>query len=148
MSDLERFQQHFHVEDPYREWVLLGDDGAVTFLVFPQDKTKANDTACTIGIHARKKLATMPRRGKCDVLPEGYCYEQTKIQGAHELWVLSGHGREEKVIWEVLSSWYNTTFGTRGSAETITVTSNTVTETKRDTTRENENDSEIRGDRP
>ena len=107
-------QRTEHEAEDHREWAVLGDEGAVNFLVFPQDKEKhpqGTQTACCIGVHAVKKLATLPRRGKCDILPGGHCYETLHQKGAHELWVLSRHGKEPQVIWEVLEGWYNMAFG-------------------------------------
>ena len=93
------------------EWLVRGPEGAVTFLVYPQDKTDQGETACCFGIHSRRKFATMPKLGKCDVLQEGKCYEEIKLQGAHQLWVFSEHGRNKKLIYEALESWYSATFG-------------------------------------
>lgn len=108
--NVEHFEQHYVIGSPYHEWVVMGDAGAVSFLVFPQEKTDSQETACTIGIHARRASTVAPKRGRCDVLPDGHCFEQAKDQGAHELWVLSGHGDNTKMIWEVLTSWYRATW--------------------------------------
>jgi len=98
-------------DDMFCQWAVYGEDGAVTFLVHPKLRTKTNETACCIGIHSRKKFSSYPRRGRCDVLAEGRCYEEIKLQGAHELWVLSGHGANVAMIWELLDGWYRTMFG-------------------------------------
>jgi hypothetical protein len=93
-----------------KEWIVTGPDGAVNFLVFPEEKSDTQETLCTLGIHARVMTG---QKVPCDVLPEGRCCEQVIGQGAHQLWVLSSHGNEPKMIWEVLEGWYNTTLGRR-----------------------------------
>jgi hypothetical protein len=101
--------RYSHDADAF-EWALHGSEGAVTFHVFPDDRTRNGQIACCLGIHARKKLSTLPKLGRCDVLPEGRCYEQVKLHGAYELWVLSSHGRDGKLIREMLEGLYRSTF--------------------------------------
>jgi hypothetical protein len=95
-----------------REWAVFGTEGAINFLVFPKEKVKEGSaTAAVIGIHARRKLATLPRKGKCDLLHEGRCYEESRFQGASELWNKSGKGRNTGLIQDILERWYTETFG-------------------------------------
>lgn len=93
------------------EWILSGERGAVNFLVhLPDDKFTT--PACVIGFHGRRRIPLgSDKTVRCDILPEGRCWQDVTWQRASRLWVSSACGTKDQPIWTELEDWYESKFG-------------------------------------
>lgn len=92
------------------EWVFSGERGAVSFLVFTDEKAHDFTVPAVIGIHDPARREDF-RRDSCDLLPGGKCY-QRQLDGLELL--AASRGRDDDVIFGTLEGCYRAFLGRGG----------------------------------